>query len=39
MALMTTLGADRNTFQMRVGQSRTKNLQGVINGALALKNG
>ena len=39
MALMTTLGADRNTFQMRVGQSRTKNLQGVINGGLALKNG
>ena len=38
-ALMTTLGIDRNTFQMRVGQSRTKNLQGVINGALALKNG
>ena len=38
-ALMTTLGVDRNTFQMRVGQSRTKNLQGVINGALALKNG
>lgn len=39
MALMTTLGANRNTFQMRVGQSRTKNLQGVINGGLALKNG
>jgi iron complex outermembrane receptor protein len=38
-ALMTTLGVDRNTFQMRVGQSRTKNLQGVINGGLALKNG
>lgn len=38
-ALMNTLGVDRNTFQMRVGQSRTKNLQGVINGALALKNG
>jgi iron complex outermembrane receptor protein len=38
-ALLNTLGADRNTFQMRVGQSRTKNLQGVINGGLALKNG
>ena len=38
-ALMTTLGVDRNTFQMRVGQSRTKNLQSVINGGLALKNG
>ena len=38
-ALMNTLGVDRNTFQMRVGQSRTKNLQGVINGGLALKNG
>ncbi|MSP08474.1 MAG: TonB-dependent receptor [Chitinophagaceae bacterium] len=38
-ALMTRLGVDRNTFQMRVGQSRTKNLQGVINGGLALKNG
>jgi len=38
-ALMNTLGVDRNTFQMRVGQSRTRNLQGVINGALTLKNG
>ena len=38
-ALLSTLGADRNTFQMRVGQSRTKNLQSVINGGLALKNG
>jgi iron complex outermembrane receptor protein len=37
-ALMNTLGVDRNTFQMRVGQSRTRNLQGVINGAVALKN-
>ena len=38
-ALMTALGVDRNYFQMRVGQSRTRNLQGVINGALALKKG
>ena len=37
-ALMNTLGVNRNTFQMRVGQSRTRNLQGVINGAVALKN-
>ncbi len=37
-ALLTTLGVDRNYFQMRVGQSATKNIQGVINGAVALKN-
>ncbi len=38
-ALLAQLGVDRNYFAMRVGQSKTTNLQGVINGALALKKG
>lgn len=36
--LMDSLGVNRDYFQMRVGQSRTQNAQGVINGALKLKN-
>jgi iron complex outermembrane receptor protein len=36
-ALLSQLGVNRDYFQMRVGQSRTQNLQGVINGALKLK--
>jgi len=37
-ALLGQLGVTRDFFQMRVGQSRTRNTQGVINGALKLKN-
>ena len=37
-ALLKTLRATRMDFQMRVGQSRTRNLQAVVNGGLALKN-
>lgn len=36
--LLDSLGVNRDYFQMRVGQSRTQNVQGVINGALKLKN-
>lgn len=36
--LLDSLGVTRDFFQMRVGQSRTQNVQGVINGALKLKN-
>ena len=36
--LLDSLGVDRDFFQMRVGQSRTQNVQGVINGGLKLKN-
>jgi iron complex outermembrane receptor protein len=36
-ALLSQLGVNRDFFQMRVGQSRTQNLQGVINGALKFK--
>jgi iron complex outermembrane receptor protein len=36
-ALLGQLGVTRDYFQMRVGQSRTRNIQGVINGALKLK--
>jgi len=36
-ALLTQLGVTRNYFQMRVGQSRTSNIQGVINGGIKLK--
>ena len=36
--LLDSLGVSREYFQMRVGQSRTQNVQGVINGALKLKN-
>lgn len=37
-ALLKTLGATRMDFQMRVGQSRSRNLQAVVNGGLMLKN-
>jgi iron complex outermembrane receptor protein len=37
-ALLSQLGVTRDFFQMRVGQSRTRNIQGVVNGALKLKN-
>ncbi len=37
--LLDSLGVTRDYFQMRVGQSRTQNVQGVVNGALKLKNG
>lgn len=37
-ALLSQLGVTREFFQMRVGQSRTRNIQGVVNGALKLKN-
>ena len=36
-ALLNQLGVTRNAFQMRVGQSRSSNIQGVINGALKTK--
>jgi len=36
-ALLSQLGVTRDYFQMRVGQSRTQNLQGVINGAIKFK--
>jgi iron complex outermembrane receptor protein len=36
-ALLNQLGVTRDFFQMRVGQSRTRNIQGVINGAVKLK--
>ncbi len=36
--LLDSLKITRNDLQMRVGQSRTQNVQGVINGALKLKN-
>ncbi|MEY3209507.1 MAG: hypothetical protein RL064_1538, partial [Bacteroidota bacterium] len=36
--LLTTLGKSRMDFQMRVGQSRARNLQAVVNGGVALKN-
>ena len=36
-ALLSQLGVTRNLFQMRVGQSRSSNIQGVINGALKTK--
>ncbi|HCT22291.1 MAG TPA: TonB-dependent receptor [Chitinophagaceae bacterium] len=36
-ALLTQFGVTRNFFQMRVGQSRTKNIQGIINGAVKTK--
>lgn len=36
-ALLSQLGVTRDFFQMRVGQSRTSNLQGIINGALKTK--
>ena len=36
-ALLSQLGVNRNFFQMRVGQSRSSNIQGVINGALKTK--
>jgi iron complex outermembrane receptor protein len=37
-ALLKTLGKTRMDFQMRVGQSRARNLQAVVNGGVALKN-
>lgn len=37
-ALLAALGKTRMDFQMRVGQSRTQNLQAVVNGGVALKN-
>ena len=37
-ALLKTLRATRMDFQMRVGQSRARNLQAVVNGGIALKN-
>jgi iron complex outermembrane receptor protein len=37
--LLTALGVTRDHFQMRVGQSKTRNFQGVVNGGLRLKNG
>lgn len=36
-ALLGQLGLTRDYFQMRVGQSRTRNVQGVVNGAVKLK--
>ena len=36
-ALLSQLGVNRNFFQMRVGQSRSRNMQSVINGALKTK--
>jgi hypothetical protein len=36
-ALLSQLGVNRDFFQMRVGQSRTRNIQGVINSAIKLK--
>jgi len=36
-ALLSQLGVTRDYFQMRVGQSRTSNIQGIINGALKTK--
>lgn len=36
-ALLSQLGVTRDFFQMRVGQSRTSNIQGIINGALKTK--
>ena len=36
--LLDSLGVTREYFQMRVGQSRTQNIQGVINGAIKFKN-
>lgn len=36
-ALLNQLGVTRDFFQMRVGQSRTRNIQGVINSAIKLK--
>ena len=36
--LLDSLGVTREFFQMRVGQSRTQNMQGVINGGIKLKN-
>lgn len=36
-ALLNQLGVNRDFFQMRVGQSRTRNIQGVINSAIKLK--
>lgn len=36
-ALLNQLGVTRNFFQMRVGQSRSSNIQGIINGALKTK--
>ena len=36
--LLDSLGVNREYFQMRVGQSRTQNIQGVINGAIKFKN-
>lgn len=36
-ALLNQLNVTRNFFQMRVGQSRSSNIQGVINGALKTK--
>ena len=35
--LLNELGVTRDFFQMRVGQSRSSNIQGVINGALKTK--
>ena len=36
-AVLNQLGVNRDFFQMRVGQSRTRNIQGVINSAIKLK--
>lgn len=36
--LLDSLRVTRDYFQMRVGQSRTQNIQGVINGAIKFKN-
>ena len=36
--LLDSLGVNRDFFQMRVGQSRTQNVQGVVNGAIKFKN-
>jgi len=36
-ALLSQLGVNRNFFQMRVGLSRSRNMQSVINGALKTK--
>ena len=38
-ALLSQLGVNRDFFQMRVGQSRTRNIQGVINGGIKTKSG